>query len=57
MMKLSDITSEEMVAQYIEGCLNDMEAGISTKQETELHLHRLIIYLIKLDRKRYEPKN
>lgn len=49
-MKLEDIKSEEMVAQYIEGTLNDFEACISTKQETELHIHRLIIYLIKLDK-------
>jgi hypothetical protein len=47
-----------MVAQYIEGCMNDFEAGISTKVETENHIHRLIIHLIKLDRKnRSEVKN
>lgn len=53
-MTLEDIKSEEMVAQYIEGCLNDFESCIATKQETELHIHRLIIYLIKLDRKNHE---
>lgn len=49
-MELTDIKSEEGVARYIEGCMNDLEAGVSTKKETELLLHRLIVYLIKLDR-------
>lgn len=51
-MKLEDIKSEEHVAKFIEGCMNDFEAGIATKVQTELWMHRLIIYLIKLDRKR-----
>jgi len=50
MLTLESIRSEEQVAQYIEGCINDFETGISTKVETENHIHRLIIYLIKLDR-------
>lgn len=51
MMKLENIKSEEQVAHYIQGCMNDFEAGISTKVETENHIHKLIMYLIKLDRK------
>ena len=56
-MEITDIKSEEMVSQYIEGCLNDLEAGISTKKETELLLHRLIVYLIKLDRTKRSIEN
>lgn len=55
MLKLEDIKSEEQVAQYIEGCLNDFDAGISTKVETENLILGLIIYLIKLDRSKNEP--
>lgn len=50
MLKLEDIKSEEQVAQYIEALMNDFELGISTKVETENAIHRLVIYLIKLDR-------
>jgi len=53
-MKVEDIKDESMVIQYIEGCLNDMEYGIASKQETDIHINKLIIYLIKLDRKRRE---
>lgn len=54
MLKLEDIKSEEQVIQYIEGCLNDFEAAISTKVQTENYLNRLLIHLIKHDRKRRE---
>lgn len=49
-MKVEDIKSEEQVIQYIEGCLNDMEAGLEFKHQTGKHINDLIIYLIKLDR-------
>lgn len=51
-MKIENIKSYEDVSAYIEGCLNDFEAMVSTKQETELHIHQLIIFLIKMDRVR-----
>ena len=51
-MKLEDIKSEEDVSRFIEGCINDFEAGIATKVQTELWIHRLVIYLLKLDRKK-----
>jgi len=50
-MKLEDIQSEEMVAQYIEGCINDLDAGISTKVETSNLIMGLVIHMIKLDRR------
>lgn len=34
MMKPENITSPEDMVRYIEGCLNDFEANISTKAET-----------------------
>jgi len=49
-MKVEDITNEEDVSRYIEGCLNDLEFGLCTKYDTERYLHSLIIYLIKLER-------
>lgn len=49
-MKLIDVTTEEGVIRYIEGCINDFEYGISTNDETCKHINDLIIYLIKLDR-------
>lgn len=51
-MTLEDIQSEEDVSRYVEGCLNDMYFGVTGKQETEILIHRLMIYLIKLDRKK-----
>lgn len=33
-MKLEDIKSDEDILNYIEGCFNDFEAGVSTKAES-----------------------
>lgn len=49
-MKLTEVTNEEMVIRYIDGCLNDMEMCIESKEMTAVYINDLIIYLIKLDR-------
>ena len=56
MLKLSDIKSEEMVLQYVESLMNDFEAGLSTKEETEGLIIDLIIYVVKLDRENLRQK-
>lgn len=48
-MKVEQITSEEMVLQYVEGCLNDFEAGLTSKDDTASAMIELIVHLIKLD--------
>lgn len=55
-MTLEDIKSEEDVARFIEGCLNDFESGIATKKETELWIHRLVVFMIKLGQKKIADK-
>lgn len=36
-MEVDQIRTADDVERYIEGCLNDFEAGVSTKEET-LHI-------------------
>ena len=38
MMKVEEIESLSDAQRYVEGCLNDYEAGIATKDETLGHL-------------------
>lgn len=47
MLELKDINSPEDVMNYIEGCLNDMEARISSKKITVYYIVDLIIHLLK----------
>lgn len=47
MMQLSDIKDERGIIRYIEGCINDLDAGIATKDETVDHVINLIIFLVK----------
>lgn len=51
-MKLENIKSEEDVSTFINGCLNDMDSMVSTKVETCNNIHRLIIFIIKKDRRK-----
>lgn len=46
-MKLQDVKKPEDILNFIEGCLNDMEAGVSSKNETVGNMVDLISYLIK----------
>ena len=44
-MKLEQINSVDDIKIYIEGCLNDFELGISTKEETTYYIAKLLLYL------------
>ena len=39
---IKNIQTPEQLTNYIEGCLNDFETGIATKDETSFHFHQLI---------------
>jgi hypothetical protein len=39
---IKDIQTPEQLTNYIDGCLNDFETGISTKEETSYFMHKLI---------------
>ena len=47
-MKAKDIKSVDDVSNYIEGCLNDFNEGISTLDETNKYLHELTVRVIKI---------
>ena len=47
-MKATDVKTVTDVSNYIEGCLNDYEGGISTKEETNKHLHDLVTQVIEI---------
>ena len=51
-MKLENIRSEEDIIAYIEGCLNDLEFGISDKDDTILAISDLVVWAVKQERKR-----
>ena len=45
MMKVEQIRTADDVERYIDGCLNDFEAGVSTKEETAIHLAELVAHV------------
>ena len=45
MMKVEQIRTADDVERYIEGCLNDYEAGVSTKEETLVYLAELVAHV------------
>lgn len=47
MKTLEQIKTDDDLLDYIEGCLNDLEAGISTKDETHRHLADLVLFVAK----------
>lgn len=47
-MKAKDIKSVDDVSNYIEGCLNDFDEGISTKIETNKYLHELVVRVVEI---------
>ena len=51
-MKLEDIKDEHGIIDYIDGCLNDMEGGVSDKDETSWNLILLIEWVVKKDRRK-----
>ena len=44
-MKVEQIRTADDVERYIDGCLNDFEAGVSTKDETLVHLAELVAHV------------
>lgn len=44
-MKVEQIRTADDVERYIEGCLNDYEAGVSTKDETVVNLTELVAHV------------
>lgn len=46
MRKLEDINGPEMLSDYLEGCLNDMEAGIMTKEETLIAIRDCFLFFM-----------
>lgn len=51
MMKVEQIKTPDDIERYIEGCLNDFEAAISTKDETIVLLAKLVVYIYKAAKK------
>jgi hypothetical protein len=49
-MKLEDIQSEEDILEYIQGTLNDYDAQLTYRNDTEWAFVNLIIFLVKKDR-------
>ena len=45
MMKVEQIRTADDVERYIDGCLNDYEAGVSTKDETVVNLVELVAHV------------
>ena len=45
MMKLEQIRTADDVERYIDGCLNDFEAGVNTKEETLVYLAELVAHV------------
>lgn len=50
-MKATDIRTIEDAQRYIEGCINDLDAGISTKQQTIDYFAEYTLRIVKMARK------
>lgn len=50
-MKIEDIKSVDQMERFVEGCLNDFESGVSTKEETMSLLGDYTIHVIEVARK------
>lgn len=44
-MEVEQIRTADDVERYIEGCLNDYEVGVSTKEETLVYLAELVAHV------------
>jgi hypothetical protein len=55
-MKAEQINSEEDMLNYIEGCLNDLQFGISDRRETISSIIELIEFVTKLKKKNRSTK-
>jgi len=48
MLKVEDIQTVDDASTFVEGCINDLEAGIATKEETMSHLGKYTGRLMEL---------
>ena len=55
-MKASDINTLKQAQRYVEGCINDFEAGISTKDETIKYLGEYTLRLMEIFEKNSKIK-
>ena len=55
-MKAEEIKSVDDISLYIEGCLNDLEGGISTKEETDKYLHELVTRVTEVATQSHPPR-
>jgi len=53
-MKLTDIQSTDDVVNFIEGCLNDFESNLSSKNETIGNIAELIAYCVAKSKEKNE---
>ena len=44
-MKVENVSTPDDIERYIEGCINDLQAGISTKDETIVNLAELVAHV------------
>ena len=49
-MNIESIRSEEQLFDFVEGCLNDFESGLSTKEETMNGFIELLAHVASLNR-------
>lgn len=52
-MKLEDVKTAKDIVNYIEGCVNDLEAGISTNTETIVFIAELVGHVSQLAANKY----
>ena len=55
-MKVEQIKTPDDVERYIEGCLNDFETAISTKDETVVYLAELVVHVYTEAKKKQQSK-
>ena len=48
MLKIEDIKTVSDMQRFVEGCINDLDAGVATKEETVNHLKDYTMKVITL---------
>jgi len=51
-LNVKNIKSVDDIETYIDGCLNDFEFGILTKEETKEHIAELMLFITKKSNKK-----
>lgn len=44
-MNVTDVKTPDDIERYVEGCLNDFEGGLSTKDETVVAICELVVHV------------